>query len=134
MATRIHDKLSPFPMDRGIEKISHRDEVRELDSGSSGAIMPADAALNKPRLDQLYAATSLGDYIASQLAPAIHDPSLLLPGRFNRAVQHAADVLNAAAEQDPRNARILQRAARILLDQASMRDLIKMYTDALLKG
>ncbi|RYX93974.1 MAG: hypothetical protein EOO28_16450 [Comamonadaceae bacterium] len=123
---------SPFPMDQGIDKIFRSDPV-VVESGPIADISPAFSAV-KPRLDQLFAMPNLEDYISSVLAPQINEPSLMLPNRFNNALRAAMEELEAASEEDPRNGRILQRARRLLDDQVSLRDLVHMYRQALLKG
>jgi hypothetical protein len=127
---RVH--TTPFPMDRGIEKILHAEDLG-VEGGPVADISPAYSPL-KPRLEQLYALPNLEDYIAGQLAPLILETSLLLPHRFENALRGGVDDLEAEAEEDPRNARILRRAARLMGDQVSLRDLLRMYRLALLKG
>jgi type III secretion protein X len=133
MATRIRDKQSPFPMDRGIDKILRADEAGDMDIGPVAELSPAFSPV-KPRLEQLYAMPNLEDYIASQLAPLLNEPALLLPNRFDKALRTGVESLLAAAEEDTRVARILQRAARLMGDQVALRDLVQMYRSALLKG
>ena len=119
-------------MDTGIDKIFRADEA-VVESGPITDISPAFSPV-KPRLEQLYAMPNLEDYIASALAPLINEPSLMLPNRFNNALRAAMDELDAVAEEDPRNVRILRRAKRLLDDQVALRDLVHMYRQALLKG
>jgi type III secretion protein X len=77
---------------------------------------------------------NLDDYITSELAPLMTEAGLLMPNRFNRALRDGADELKGAEDADPRNARILRAARRLMGDQATMRDLVTMYRSALLKG
>ena len=130
--SRVRDKQSPFPMDRGIDKIL-RSGDETVESGPSADLSPAFSPV-KPRLEQLFAARNLDDYIASQLAPLIREAGLLMPNRFENALRGGMEDLEALAEDDPRNARILRRAARLMGDQVSLRDLLRMYRLALLKG
>lgn len=131
MATRVRN--TPFPMDHGIEKILRVDEERRVDTGTAGDLSPAFSPV-KPRLEQLYAMPNLDDYIASQLAPSMTEAGLLMPSRFHRALREGAEELKLAEEADPRNARILRAARRLMGDQASLRDLVTMYRSALLRG
>lgn len=124
---------TPFPMDRGIEKILRADDDKNVEIGPAGDISPAFSPV-KPRLEQLYAMPNLDDYIASELAPLMAEAGLLMPSRFNRALRDGADELKEAEDADPRNARILRAARRLMGDQASLRDLVTMYRSALLKG
>jgi type III secretion protein X len=131
--SRIGDRNSPFPMDRGIDKILRREESKEVDTGPAADISPAFSPV-KPRLEQLYALPNLEDYLAAMLAPSINEPLLLLPQRFNNALQDAVEVLEEEADEDPRLARLLRRASRLMRDQVALRDLVQMYRSALLKG
>jgi type III secretion protein X len=124
---------TPFPMDRGIEKILRAEDDRNVETGPAGDVSPAFSPV-KPRLEQLYAMPNLDDYITSELAPLMTEAGLLMPNRFNRALRDGADELKGAEDADPRNARILRAARRLMGDQATMRDLVTMYRSALLKG
>jgi type III secretion protein X len=121
-----------FSLDQGIEKIFHAEDEK-VDGGTVGDISPAFSPI-KPRLEQLYALPNIEDYLMAQLAPLINEPALLKPTRFNNALRASLESLEAAAEEDPRNARILRRAARLMGDQVTLRDLVQMYRYALLKG
>ena len=63
---------------------------------------------------------------------------LLLPGKFAQALQTTLEGLSAAAEQsqdrNPEDARALNRAVRLLKDEAGLRDLVAMYRSALYQG
>jgi hypothetical protein len=49
-------------------------------------------------------------------------------------LQDAVEVLEEEADEDPRLARLLRRASRLMRDQVALRDLVQMYRCALLKG
>ena len=117
----------------GIDKILRADDEKSVETGPAGDISPAFTPV-KPRLEQLYSMPNLDDYIANELAPLMAEAGLLMPNRFNRALRDGEDELKAAEEDDPRNARILRAARRLMADQATMRDLVTMYRSALLKG
>jgi type III secretion protein X len=131
--SRVRDRYSPFPMDSGIDRILRRDEGKEVETGPAADISPAFSPL-KPRLEQLYALPNLEDYLAAMLAPLVNEPLLLLPNRFNNALRDAVESLDTLAEEDPRLARLLSRAARMMRDQVALRELVQMYRSALLKG
>ncbi|WP_048439637.1 hypothetical protein [Caenimonas sp. SL110] len=133
MATRIQPHITPFPMDRGIDKILHLIEDEKVDGATAGDIAPAFSPV-KPRLEQLYALPNLEDYLASQLSPLMDEAGLLMPNRFNRALRDGEEELKEDEEEDPRRARILRAARRLLGDQVALRELVKMYQMALLKG
>lgn len=124
---------NPSPaLDRGIEKIVHAEEEK-VAPGSVADISPAFSR-TRPRLEQLYALPNIEDYLMAQLAPFTGEPALLRPTRFNSVLRASLDALHAAAEEDPRNARILRRAAKLMSDQVALRELVQMYRYALLKG
>ncbi|HVZ45046.1 MAG TPA: hypothetical protein VHA82_14645 [Ramlibacter sp.] len=123
---------TPFPMDRGIDKILHADDLG-VDTGTSAELSPAFSP-TKPRLEQLYALPNLEDYLASQLAPLVNEPAVLLRNRFEKALREGVESLLAAEEEDPRNAHLFRRARRLMGEQAQLRELVQMYCQALLKG
>lgn len=124
---------TPFPMDRGIEKILRSDEDGGVDTGASAELSPAFSPV-KPRLEQLYPLPNLEDYLAQETMPSAMEASLLLPGKFERALRDAVDSFLAAEEEDPRNAHVFRRARKLMGEQATLRDLVRMYRSALLKG
>jgi hypothetical protein len=130
--TRVGDSALPFPLDRAIEKIV-RGAHRKVDPGPAADLSPAESQ-SRPLLEQLFALPNLEDYLASELAPCIADPSLLLPGRFEQALREGLDALLAAEQEDPRNAHLFRRATRLMREQSELRDLVQMYRQALLKG
>jgi hypothetical protein len=130
---RVRDNHSPFPMDRGIDKILRRDETPQVEAGTAGEISPSFSPV-KPRLEQLYALPNLDDYLARELAPLIDDPGILAPNRFNNALRAALEVLTEEAQDDPRKARVLRGAARTMKERAALLDLLQMFRSALLKG
>lgn len=121
---------SPFKFDKGIDLIVRGAQDEPLPAGELG---PASAA-QKSLLDQLYALPNLEDYLWSQVAPEIGEASLLLPHRFWQAVNGARERLLAAAERDPRNARLLQRAVAVLDDQSELLGLLQQYRLTLVAG
>lgn len=130
---RVGTGSTPFPMDRGIEKILRANEDDKIECGPVADISPAFSPI-RPRLEQLYALPNLEDYLSSQLAPLIGDPGLLLPSRFEKALQEGVASLLASEGEDPRNAHFFRRARRLMSEQAKLRELVQMYRRALLKG
>lgn len=124
---------TPFPMDRGIEKILRSEDESIAESGPVAEISPAFSPV-KPRLEQLYPLPNLEEYLNEELRPLPTGASLLLPNRFERALRDAMDALLAAEGEDPRNAHVFRRARKLMGEQASLRDLVRMYRSALLKG
>jgi len=97
---------------------------------------PADGV--KAQLAQLLDTPNTDRYLDNQLRPTLANRDLLLPGKFAQALQATLDGLSAAAEQSqdrsPEDARALNRAVRLLKDEAGLRDLVAMYRSALYQG
>ncbi len=97
---------------------------------------PADGV--KAQLAQLLDTPNIDRYLDSQLRPTVANRDLLLPGKFAQALQATLDGLSAAAEQsqdrNPEDARALNRAVRLLKDEAGLRELVAMYRSALYQG
>ncbi|CAB3666135.1 MAG: type III secretion apparatus assembly protein SctX [Achromobacter pulmonis] len=131
-------RISGFAFDRGLDGISyagreaagqHLPERQELAPPTDGV---------KAQLAQLLDTPNTGRYLDQQLRPAIANRDLLLPGKFAQTLQATLDSLAAAAEQrqdaSPDEARALNRAVRLLKDEAGLRDLVTMYRSALYQG
>jgi type III secretion protein X len=129
-------KLRPntlAPIERGIDRV-----VRDV--GSSSAELPdfVDLALAEmpahSQLDQLLALPNIEEFVAAALRPKVDDTQILTPGAFRSVLEATLAGLRRAAEKQPRAARSYGRAARLLADEASLRDLLYMYRSALQQG
>ena len=123
-----------FVIEKGIEKILRGPgEAGPAGLGAGTDIAPASSPA-RSRLEQLYAQPNLEDYLAEELAWEVNEAALLQPGRFNAALAWLLEDLRAKAAKDPRNARILGKAARQLASQVSLGLQLREYRDALFKG
>lgn len=131
-------RISGFAFDRGLDGISyagreaagqHLPERQELTPPTDGVKAQLAQLLDTPNTDR---------YLDNQLRPTVANRDLLLPGRFAQALQATLEGLTAAAEQgqdrSPDEARALNRAVRLLKDEAGLRDLVAMYRSALYQG
>ena len=131
-------RISGFAFDRGLDGITyagreaagqHLPERQELAPPAEGVKAQLAQLLDTPNIDR---------YLDSQLRPTVANRDLLLPGKFAQALQATLEGLSAAAEQsqdhNPEDARALNRAVRLLKDEAGLRDLVAMYRSALYQG
>lgn len=131
-------RISGFAFDRGLDGISYagREAAGQHLPERQELAPPADGV--KAQLAQLLDTPNTDRYLDSQLRPTLANRDLLLPGKFAQALQATLDGLSAAAEQsqdrNPEDARALNRAVRLLKDEAGLRDLVAMYRSALYQG
>jgi type III secretion protein X len=129
-------KLRPntlAPIERGIDRV-----VRDVGSPSAELpdfvdLAPAEM-LAHSQLDQLLALPNIEEFVAAALRPKVDDAQILTPVAFRSALEATLAGLRRAAEKQPRAARVHGRAARLLADEASLRDLLYMYRSALRQG
>ncbi|ALX82347.1 hypothetical protein A7P25_04740 [Achromobacter xylosoxidans] len=131
-------RISGFAFDRGLDGISYagREAAGQHLPERQELTPPADGV--KAQLAQLLDTPNTDRYLDNQLRPTLANRDLLLPGKFAQALQATLDGLSAAAEQsqdrNPEDARALNRAVRLLKDEAGLRDLVAMYRSALYQG
>ncbi|WP_063581924.1 hypothetical protein [Achromobacter ruhlandii] len=131
-------RISGFAFDRGLDGISYagREAADQHLPERQELTPPADGV--KAQLAQLLDTPNTDRYLDNQLRPTLANRDLLLPGKFAQALQATLDGLSAAAEQsqdrNPEDARALNRAVRLLKDEAGLRDLVAMYRSALYQG
>jgi type III secretion protein X len=123
---------SPLAFDRGIDRVVHeRNDHASLPSG----INLAPSEMPQPaELDRLLAMPNLEDYLQNTFLPQLENKELLQPGQFRSALENAREMLRGAAEADPEQAKTLNKAARLLSEEADLRDLLQMYRSMLLQG
>lgn len=131
-------RINGYAFDRGLDGISYagRETAGQQLPDRQELAPPADGI--KAQLAQLLDTPGTDRYLDSQLRPPLANRDLLLPGKFGQALQSALDGLAAAAEQTqdrhPEDARTLNRAVRLLKDEAGLRELVSMYRSALYQG
>lgn len=127
-------RISGLTFDRGIDSISygsgqaagqHLPERQELAPSSEGVRAQLSQLLDKPNME---------DFLNDALRPTSHNRELLTPGRFTQAMEEALAGLSAAAELGGDDARVLNRAVRLLKEESGLRDLVAMYRSALYQG
>lgn len=133
---------SSLALDRGIDSIVFASE----DQGSMtlperAASTPAESAA-RPQLSLLLDKPSLGDWMAEAVRPRVLNRELLMPHRFQQALQDAHGLLKEAAaqratqtgDQPEASLRVLNRATRLLAEEVNLRSLATMYRSALYQG
>jgi len=128
-------KLRPntlAPIERGIERVVRG--VGALAELPEFVDVAPSEALAHSRLDQLLALPNIDEFIANALRPQLDSAAILSPAAFRSALDAALAGLREAAERQPRAARTYGRAARLLADEAGLRDLLHMYRNALVQG
>ncbi|THF57284.1 type III secretion apparatus assembly protein SctX [Pseudothauera rhizosphaerae] len=128
-------KLDGFSFDRGIDRIIRNDQT-SVPLPQAGQLAPSDA-ISRPELEKLLALPNLGDFLSETLKPDIDNKDLLTPQGFQRALQDALTELRQRAEDgsvDADTAKLLGKAARVLSEEANLRDLLNMYRSVLYQG
>ncbi len=127
--------LDRYGLDRGIESISR---TSRPDTPLPETVqMPPAAQLSRPELERLLQRPTLQGYLTEQLQPRIADRQVLIPQRFEHTLNAAAKKLRDGAsggrDRDD-TARKLGKAARLLADEVSLRELLNMYRSTLYQG
>jgi type III secretion protein X len=123
---------SPLTFDRGIDRVVHeRDTPAALPQGLN--IAPSEMP-QPAELDRLLAMPNMEDYLQGLFQPRLENKDLLQPGQFRATLESCREMLRQAAEADPASAKTLNRAARMLSEEADLRDLLQMYRSMLLQG
>jgi type III secretion protein X len=125
----------PFAFDRGIDRVTHESGDQPDLPGLPGDSRLAPSEMPQPaQLDRLLAMPNLDDYMQSALHPELGNKDLLVPAQFRHALEAAGRMLRDTAQAQPDEARVLNRAARLLSEESDLRDLVQMYRSVLLQG
>jgi hypothetical protein len=122
-----------FSLDTGIEQILWGDKVKTANLPEDrGAITPS-ADLPDARLERLFNAPSLENFIAGLLKPSLKDKGLLIPARYQVALRHVRDLLKQMAEgaDDSEEGRTLEDAAALLEQEDGLMELLNTYRNIL---
>jgi type III secretion protein X len=102
-------------------------------------LSPAEQS-QRPQLDSLLHQPDGNSFLEDKLAPDFEDRELLLPSKFQRALDDSLTaMINIASDKDTKttsdnNIKIMNRAIRVLKEDVELRDLLRMYRAALLQG
>lgn len=128
-------RINGLAFDRGIDSISYagRDAGGQHLPERQELAPPADGV--RAQLAQLLDKPTAARYLDDSLRPPLANRDLLMPAKFQQALQSALDGLGAAEQsQNQDDARALNRALRLLKDEAGLRELVAMYRSALYQG
>jgi type III secretion protein X len=127
---RINTGLS---FERGIDRIVH-EQGSALDGLPDKVNLPPSELAQAMQLEQLLSLPNLGDFLERALQPDLENKELLQPGHFRDVLNGVQQMLRDAAAANPDDARTLNRAARLLAEEADLRDLLQAYRSMLLQG
>lgn len=125
-------RSQPFAFDRGLDRIIHGDSAAPA-LPQQHELAPSELE-GVGQLERLFEQRSLEDRLEAAVRPEVSDRDLLLPAAFRAALDRALGTLRDAAEHRPDDARVLNRAARLLKEETDLRDLVAMYRGALYQG
>jgi type III secretion protein X len=129
-------RFNSLVFDRGIESITHARPETMSTMPERGDVPPADVGA-RAQLDGLLQLASMNDRLDAALRPRLANRALLTPGRFHAALGAVHQWLRQSAQQcasDSDNARVLNRATRLLGEETSLRELVQMFRSALYQG
>lgn len=129
-------RLPSLVLDRGIETITYARQQNDAPMPERGQAPPPETGL-RAQLDQLLQKPSMDSRLDQALRPLIANRDLLLPARFRETLGKVRTQLRKAAGSAPEGseqARVLNRAVRLLNDESDLRELEHMYRSALYQG
>lgn len=117
---------------RGIDAITQRGRLAEhnLPELPDLARLAPPEYQRLPALDQLLAGNALDHHIEAAIRPVIHEPEMLLPRPFARALEEAQQAVCRASERHGSPA-VLARAAKLLAQEHEWRELARACREAL---
>ena len=121
--------------DHGIDTIVHarRDEQVAQGLPDRRNLMPSDDPV-RAQLTQLLEKPNIGSFLEDALRPDIGNRDLLMPSQFAEALHETQQALADLADRGNHDSRVLNRAVRLLKEEATLRDLVAMYRSALYQG
>ncbi|MET4580348.1 hypothetical protein [Ottowia thiooxydans] len=97
----------------------------------------------RPQLESLLAQPTLEDFLEEAIRPRLENRDLLVPSRFQTALDGVHAALSAKCQDEPNRSdetlspedkRVMQRAVRLLGTERDMRGLVQMYRSVLYQG
>lgn len=138
-------RISGLVFDRGIDSITYAQQGGQMSLPERGESAPPEMGA-RAQLSALLDKPSIDDLLDAALRPQIINRDLLVPSRFREGLDNALQHLRDAAAQQQSSAdggsepgaddnlRILNRATRLLSEEAGLRDLVQMYRSVLYQG
>jgi len=132
MANLGVNRLMSF--DYGIGDIVYAGKDEVVESLPERRNLPPTDDTMRARLSQLLEKPNIESFLNQALRPEIGDRDLLMPSQFADVLREALKSLALAGQAPQADARILNRAQRLLKEETSLRDLVTMYRSALYQG
>lgn len=129
-------RFNSLVFDRGIDSITHARPQSVPTMPERGDDPPPDIG-TRAQLDSLLKQTSMNDRLCAALRPQLGNRGLLAPGKFHAALGTVQQLLRQTAQEragDADAAQVLNAAACLLGEEASLRELVQMYRSALYQG
>lgn len=122
--------------ERGLDDITYANTTDHAGLPPQSELPPAE--VRSQQLNQLLNLPNMATFLEEAIHPDIDDREQLTPGRFRQTLATTLVSLTQLAESmsasDPAEAKVINRAVRVLRDEASLRDLIQMYRTAVHQG
>lgn len=122
--------------ERGLDTITHATSTDVTKLPPQSELAPAE--MRTQLLAQLLKLPDIAEFLHDAIQPDIEDREQLSPGRFGQMLTTTLGALTQSAEEmqpvDPEGAKTLNRAIRVLREDASLRELIQMYRSAVHQG
>jgi type III secretion protein X len=127
--------LNTLSFDRGIETITYARQDTQNRLPERGEAPPPETGV-RDQLSSLLDRPTMDRYLEAVIGAPTVSPDLLAPGRFRSALDDVMQRLKmqGSGEPDSDNARVYQRAQRLLGQESDLRDLLNMYRSALYQG
>lgn len=129
------DKNIPnvFSPNTGIEQILWREDIQDAKlPQDKGALTPSDDFLDV-KLGKVFDAPSLDSYILDHLRPSLRDKALLIPARYQAALQEVHHELQRMSNEnvDSGDGEVVRDAAALLQGEEVLMGLLNTYRNLL---
>lgn len=124
--------------DRGIDSITFKAGENALSLASQKDLPPSDQ-ISRPQLERLLEMPNLETFLEEAIRPELSDRELLMPGKFRQTLQSTLGNLQKTSTElqnsgDSEGAKVINRASRLLTEEAGLRELVQMYRSTLYQG
>lgn len=122
--------------DRGLDDITYASAAQKTGLPEQSELPPAE--MRSQMLNQILNLPNIETFLDDAIRPDIEDREQLMPGKFRQTLDAALGDLGQSAESmqgsDPEGAKVLNRAIRVLREDAGLRELVQMYRSAIHQG
>lgn len=127
-----------FPgfFEHGLDEITNTSDTNTSGLPRQGRLPPPETGTAP--LAELLSLPNIASFLEETIRPVIDDRTELSPERYRETLQTTLAGLDRMASElqssNPEDAKIVNRAARVLREDAGLRDLLRMYRSALHQG